>query len=243
MNRPPVPQPLEGAGFAAWGAAEGDIRVLFAGRGPEGLGRQETLRALVGDAAPPVASARQIHGVGVLSAESPGTCGDGDALITDRPALALSIVTADCVPVLIAAGDRIAAVHAGWRGVVAGVVPATVARLLAEGADTPATWSAWIGPAIGGCCYEVSEEVAAQIAEASTPDAILPPTALCTGQGDRPAADLNEAVRHQLRMAGVERIAWRIHCTRCDPQLCSYRRDGKGAGRNHAFIWRQRPAE
>jgi len=242
VNRPPVPALVEGATFAAWRADEGDVQVLFTGRGPEGLGRQETLHALVGDAAPPVASAHQVHGAEVLAAESPGPCGEGDALVTDRPGLALSIVTADCVPVLIAAGHRIAAVHAGWRGIVAGVIGETVDHLRSEATTAPATWSAWIGPAIGGCCYEVSEEVAARIPAASTPEAILPPTALCTGSGNRPAADLVHAVRHQLETAGVHRVVWRVHCTRCDPRLCSYRRDGKGAGRNHAYIWRQQPA-
>jgi len=263
VSRPAVLRSLGGpGGFAAWAAAEGDVRVLFTGRGGTGgsrLDRRSILAAVAGEAgaalgtraAPAVAGLRQVHGAVVLEARGrgdlehadsdDGACGNGDALVTGRRGLALSVVTADCVPVLVAAGRRVAAIHAGWRGVVAGVVAATVGRLREVGAGEPTAWSAWIGPAIGGCCYEVGDDVAAAVAAASTPEAVLEGGRFRVGgaSGDRPHVDLAAAVRHQLAAAGVERIGWRIACTRCDfDALWSHRRDGGGAGRNHAFVWR-----
>jgi YfiH family protein len=175
---------------------------------------------------------KQVHSAIVLSADGPGRAGEGDAVITRETGLALSVVTADCVPVLVAAGGWIAAIHAGWRGIAAGVVQATVERLRAEGAGPART--AWIGPAIGGCCYEVGPEVAEAVAAASTPDAILawPGSA-------RPHLDLLHAVRTQLEAAGLTDVHPLVACTRCDTaRLHSYRRDGNAAGRNLAVIWK-----
>ena len=229
----PIAGPFERGGYPVWEDRLGDIEIRFVGRGPAG-GRDEVL-ARIGEPDLPVAWARQIHSARVLPAAAPGECGEGDALTTDLPGLALAVVTADCVPVLLAgpSGEgnvaRVAAVHAGWRGIASGVIPATLGAL-----GNPEGWTAWIGPAIGPCCYEVGEEVAAQIAAASTPEAVVP------HPGGRPHLDLLRATTHQLQAAGVADITALPICTRCETaRLSSYRREGKGGGRNLAFIWRR----
>ncbi|HWN43207.1 MAG TPA: polyphenol oxidase family protein [Thermoanaerobaculia bacterium] len=201
-----------------WSDRRGDVEIRFTGRGPAGE-RQEILARVEPDA-PPVAWARQIHSATVLPAH-PGHCGEGDALLGDAPDLALSVVTADCVPVLLAGPNGLAAVHAGWRGLVGGVIPATLERLgIVE--------AAWIGPTIGPCCYEVGEEVAEQ----------FPAEAVVPGPADRPHLDLVAAARQQLK--GIEEVRTVAICTRCAAdRLYSYRREGKGVGRNVAFIWRR----
>jgi hypothetical protein len=171
-----------------------------------------------------------VHGCAVVEAR-PGHSGSGDALISGRGDLALVVVTADCVPVLLGAGERIAAVHAGWRGIVAGVVPAAVARLAAG----PAAVTAWVGPAIGVCCYEVGEEVAEQVAAAAGGDGCVHRAASA-----RPHLDLRSAVEAQLAAAGVAEVRHLDLCTRCHPEwLWSYRREGPRAGRNLAAIARE----
>lgn len=207
-----------------WRDRRGDVEVRFTGRGP--AGERDEILARVAPGAPPAAWARQIHSARVLPAHS-GHCGEGDALFGSAPDLALSVVTADCVPVLLAGRRGLAAVHAGWRGLVAGVIPATLERL--GGAQT-----AWVGPAIGPCCYEVGEEVSEQVAATSSPGAVLP------GPAGRPHLDLIAAARHQLAASGVGEVHHVASCTRCEAdRLYSYRREGRAAGRNMAFIWRR----
>jgi hypothetical protein len=227
-------EPLERGGYPAWADAGRRAQVLFTGKGPAAP-REEVLAAVTaGRPQPPdgLAAARQIHSAVVLAADRAGSCGEGDALVTRSPGLALSVVTADCVPLLVEAGEWIGAVHAGWRGIVAGVVGATAERLRAAGAPEAAGWTAWVGPAIGACCYEVGPEVAARVAVATTP-------AVVVATAGRPRLDLAGAVGYQLAAAGVGDVRRVARCTRCHPEeLWSYRREGARAGRNHAFIWR-----
>jgi YfiH family protein len=198
-----------------------------------GGGRQEVYAYLAGEARP-VAWARQVHGARVVLAGAPGDCGEGDGLVARDRGVALAIVTADCVPVLLAGPQGIAAAHAGWRGIVAGVVPATVAAL----GGSPADCVAWIGPAIGPCCYETGPEVAEQLAAASHAAVVSRRPSGRPGVALVALVDLRGAVRHQLEAAGVRRIEGVSLCTRCAAdRLYSYRREGKGGGRNHAFIW------
>jgi len=230
--------PSEIGGFRAWTGAARGAAVVFAGRGTGGS-REEVLARIAGRQRR-VAWAHQIHSARVLKAlpGECGECGEGDALVSgggdggnggDGGDVALSIVTADCVPVLLAGPRGIGAAHAGWRGIAAGVVGATVAAM----AETPASLIAWIGPAIGSCCYETGEDVAAQVAAASDPSIITP------GPSGRPHLDLQQAVRLQLQAAGLHQIQVLPLCTRCASSILhSYRREGKAAGRNHAFIWR-----
>jgi polyphenol oxidase len=216
------------SGTWAWRDRRGPVEVVFTGRGPAGE-RDEVLQR-VDPAAPGVAWAKQIHSARVLAAAASGLQGEGDALTTRNAGLVLCVVTADCVPVLLAGPGGLAAVHAGWRGIAGGVLPETLAGV----AGPLREWTAWVGPAIGACCYEVGPEVAEQVAAASDPAVVL------TGPAGRPHLDLHEAVRRQLAAAGVGEVVCVPRCTRCDPErLWSYRREGARAGRNHAFIWRE----
>lgn len=149
--------------------------------------------------------------------------------------LAVAVRVADCVPILIAdgSGTSVAAVHAGWRGVVNHVVRAAISALEGE----PRELLCAIGPSIGGCCFEVDDAVADAIAGASSADAIAART-----RPGKVLVDLRRAVRAQLRDLGVpeEAIddpAGSDACTRCDRErFYSYRRDGDASGRLVAVI-------
>ena len=172
----------------------------------------------------------QIHSAQVLEA-MPGNCGEGDGLVTRRPGLALAVVTADCLPVVLVGADRLAVAHAGWRGLVAGVLPRAVNLLGAA----PETLVAWIGPAIGPCCYEVGEEVARSVAgtlEAPWRDRVV------SRETERPHLDLPATASLQLRALGVTQVTELGLCTSCRAnQLWSYRREGEAAGRNFTLAW------
>lgn len=234
MNRfLPIQGPEGIGGHEVWRSRLGDVHVVFAGRGPAGE-RDEVLKRVAADAPADLAWARQVHSATVLPAR-PGPCGDGDALWTSQAGLALSVVTADCVPVVLAGPGgasghgTVAAVHAGWRGLVDGVIAATLREL----PGPMSGWTAWIGPAIGVCCYEVGEEVAERVVAVSSSEAAAP------GPNGRPHLDLPGVAARQLREAGVGRVLGLVRCTRCDEErLFSYRREGKGGGRNLAFIWK-----
>ncbi|HBL30932.1 MAG TPA: multi-copper polyphenol oxidoreductase [Acidobacteria bacterium] len=219
--------PEEAGGHQVWRSRLGSVHVRFTGRGPAGE-REDVLRRVTGETRE-LAWARQTHSTTVLQGR-PGACGEGDALWTDRAGLVLSVVTADCVPVVLAGPEGMAAVHAGWRGLVDGVLPATLDRL----PGPLSAWTAWIGPAIGVCCYEVGEEVAKRVTAVGGPEVAVP------GPAGKPHLDLPGVARRQLTAAGVGTVLGLVRCTRCDAErLYSYRREGKGAGRNIAFIWRE----
>lgn len=177
----------------------------------------------------------QVHGTKVVvvsDAEGPGP-GEADALVSDTPGLAVAIVTADCVPILLADASAgvVAAVHAGWRGLAAGVVSRGVEALLARGAD-PTRLRAAIGPHIGSGCYEVDEPV---IAGLRARFGVLAQAALAPTRAGHAELSLAALVGEDLRGSGV--LAAHIGsaaaaCTRCEPRrFHSYRRDGPRAGR------------
>jgi YfiH family protein len=156
---------------------------------------------------------------------------EADAIVVRQGAAGVRV--ADCVPVLIGAprSGEAAAVHAGWRGLVAGVVPAALAEL-GEGRKVAA-----IGPCIGACCFEVGADVGAQIAEAA--GAPGGRGVIARSEGGKVWVDLRRAVRAQLRAAGIadEEIEDVAGCTRCDAaRFFSYRRDGEQSGRHLAVI-------
>ena len=122
-------------GYSLWRTSRGGVEIRFAGRGPRAE-RGATLDAL-GESLP-VAWAKQVHGANLLLAR-PGECGEGDALFTAEPGLALSIAIADCVPVLLASPQGVAAVHAGWRGLAQGVLGPAVAAIATPGPSRNAT--------------------------------------------------------------------------------------------------------
>jgi len=226
--------PLSTAGLPVWRATLGDLHLRFSGRGAA-RSTEETVAALVPGIG--VAWPRQVHSSKVVAATVAGCCGEGDGVLIDRPGLAAAVVTADCVPILLAdrrPSGRLAAVHAGWRGLLAGVLPAALARLSGE----PDSMWACIGPAIGPCCYEVGEDVARRFAAAGLAEAVVRrPVARL--DKEKPRLDLWRAAAIQLQLAGVRAIETCRTCTRCDERLWSARRDGAGAGRNVAFIWRE----
>jgi polyphenol oxidase len=180
-----------------------------------------------------LAEAEQVHGNGVSVLDHGAALrrGDGpipgvDALVTDRRGLWLAIYTGDCVPVLIldAKTPAVAAAHAGWRGTAAGVVPATIARMREALGTDPGQCVVALGPAIGGCCYEVD----APVARAMEGMAWWGEAARAT-RPERWHLDLRTAIRCQLLEAGVPaaRITIVSLCTACRPELFfSYRRDG-----------------
>ena len=199
-------------------------------------GPEDALRVLAEQvpAAAAVAPAwlRQRHGTDVLRATRPGPTGDGDALIVREPGVAATVFVADCVPVLIAAGDLVAAVHAGWRGLASGVLASAVHELSRAPFRDGLSAEAWIGPAIGPCCYEVGEDVAVQVEARSGPEVVT------RRPGRKPHLDLPLAASRQLAGLGVAPVSALERCVRCSPDWWSYRRDGARAGRNYAFIWR-----
>jgi len=183
-----------------------------------------------------VAWATQVHGAHVLVARGPGLAGTGDALLSSTPDLVLAVGAADCLPVLAwdVSGRAVAAAHAGWRGLVAGVIPQTLAGFARLGAR-PADLEIALGPRIGPCCFVVGPDVAARFAAE-----FVAPAGSDGGDGrDRATVDLAAAARDQLRGAGVlpGRIHDLGHCTACDPErYFSHRRDRGRTGRAWGVI-------
>lgn len=183
-----------------------------------------------------VVSVRQVHGTDALVVTRPVTPGElsgggWDALITTRPGILLTVTTADCVPILIHDPVRhvVAAVHAGWRGAVAGIVPTTLAKMRREFGSEPAALHVGVGPSVGPCCYEVDEPVLSPL-RAGFPD--WRSVVRGTDRG-KAALDLRALVRRQAESAGVakERIRTVSVCTVCHPDLFySYRREGRVNG-------------
>jgi YfiH family protein len=164
-----------------------------------------------------LALARQVHGAELIEVgpDDAGVLGDADGLVARAPGPVLGILTADCAPVVLAGRDGIAVVHAGWRGVVAGVVEAGVDAV-------GPVWGAWIGPSIHGCCYEVGADVTAAWTRRGLPVPV-------PGRVD-PA----RAAAHILTTRGVRALCVSDECTHCSPGHFSHRRDGV-TGRQGAF--------
>jgi YfiH family protein len=151
----------------------------------------------------------QVHGAVVLEVSAGGKAGEADAMFTRRAGLPLAVFTADCLAVVVGGDHGVGVAHAGWRGMQAGVV----GRLLEEMSTAGlAPQRAWLGPAIGPCCFEVGEEVAS-----------LFPGAASTTTWGTTSVDLVAAAR--LQLAGVE--VWSSdHCTRHHDDTFSHRRTG-----------------
>jgi YfiH family protein len=187
----------------------------------------------------PLARPKQVHGILVAAAAD---CAgpepqEADAVVSEEPGEHIGIVTADCVPLLIASqdGSAVAAIHAGWRGLAAGVVEAGVTglRALARGSELVAV----IGPHIGPCCYEVDTPVIDAMEQrlaASLPASTTP------SRPDRVLLDLGRLTRAALLSEGLAATAIAQvprACTRCDAvRFHSYRRDGPRSGRLTHFI-------
>lgn len=183
--------------------------------------------------------ARQVHGRAVIDADAVDptmlATMEADAVIAAQAGLVPAVLTADCVPILLADGrGRVAAVHAGWRGTVAGVVGEAVAALVERGADVTALRAA-IGPSICHDCFEVGDEVAAQF------DDIF----VQRSKKDKAHIDLWSANAQQLVLAGVpkDRVEILGRCTLHEQDdFFSFRRDGAGIGQMLSFIAAGPPA-
>ncbi|MBI1904734.1 MAG: peptidoglycan editing factor PgeF [Rhodocyclales bacterium] len=177
----------------------------------------------------------QVHGTDVADADAPRVIEPvcADAAIARRPASVCVVMTADCLPVLLCdtAGSVVAAVHAGWRGLAAGVLEAALERMRC----VPASVMAWLGPAIGPTHFEVGDEVRARFvaADAAAASAFVPGHAR-----GKWMADLYALARLRLAAAGVTQVTGGTLCTYADQaRFYSYRRDGV-TGRFASLIWR-----
>ena len=196
-----------------------------------------TLAAVHAETGVSFARLNQAHGdrvIEVVDAWTPGLRHDipiADALVTTRRDVGLMIRAADCVPILLAdpRAGVIGAVHAGRRGVALDIVTRAVARMRELGAEDI---SAWIGPHVCGRCYEVPEEMRAEVAAA------VPATQAETSW-HTPALDLGAGVVAQLAAAGVPaaRVTRVDRCTLEDERLHSHRRDGDKSGRLAGLVW------
>lgn len=199
------------------------------------------LRALLPE--PPVWLA-QVHGISVLDADvaQPGPATEpavADAAVTTTRGRVLAIMTADCLPVVVAStdGKALGAAHAGWRGLQAGVLEAMMDALNRKHPDAPA-WRAWIGPAIGQDYFEVGADVYAAFVNQDHPAAAdaknyFRPTA----RPEKWMADLSGLARRRLLLAGVGNVALSGYCTAGrNHDFYSYRRDAR-TGRLATVAW------
>lgn len=172
----------------------------------------------------------QVHSTLAVRAD-PQALLQADANWTDQPGIACCVLTADCLPVLFCdrAGTRVAAAHAGWRGLAAGILEATVTALDVA----PGKVLAWLGPAIGPDAFEVGAEVreAFVTVHAQSTSAFRPST-----NPGRYMADIYELARIRLAAAGVTAVYGGGYCTVSDPRFYSYRRTPR-TGRFASLVW------
>ena len=174
---------------------------------------------------------RQVHGCGVARAGEASQGCTADVAVAWGPGQVCAVMTADCLPVLLCdrGGGAVAAVHAGWRGLAAGVLEQGVAAL----GVSPSEVLAWLGPAIGPAAFEVGSEVRDQLL-AADPGA---ESAFCPSPDGRWLADLYALARRRLGRIAVAGVFGGGHCTYSDPsRFFSYRRDGV-TGRMASLIW------
>lgn len=227
---------LRGGGVSA---APFDTLNLGAHVGDDPLRVAENRRRVVQGLALPASPAwlQQVHGVAVhelaADAAAPGGVprGPADAAWTRARGRVCAIMVADCLPVLFASrdGSTVAAAHAGWRGLAAGVLEATVRAMGVEGRDLVA----WLGPSIGPQHFEVGEEVrAAFVAQDAGATVAFRP-----GRDDRWWCDLPQLAERRLAAGGIDTVAVDGSCTVTDPdRFFSFRRDGQ-CGRMAALVW------
>lgn len=174
---------------------------------------------------------QQVHGVNVIDATRAPVAAEADGAFATQPGVVCVVLTADCLPVFLCdrAGTRVAALHAGWRGLAAGVIERGVQTLGVPGHDL----FVWLGPAIGPRAFEVGPEVRETFVlhdeQASR--------AFLAGHGDRYLADIYLLARQRLARLGVEAVSGGGFCTVTDgTHFFSHRRDGT-CGRMASLIW------
>jgi len=172
----------------------------------------------------------QIHGDRVVDAASVDFLPQADASYTDKPGIVCAVMTADCLPLLVCApdGSQVAAIHAGWRGLLAGVISNTLAVIASSDALV------WLGPAIGPDCFEVGDDVR----EAFLNKAVVFTAAFKSQGKGKWLADIYQLARIDLAAQGINKIYGGVFCTFTEQQrFYSYRRD-KETGRMATLIWR-----
>ena len=171
-------------------------------------------------------ASRQVHGTTVQRVRRAGGVGgqavaiDADGHASALPGVGVMVLTADCLPVALGSQGAVAMLHAGWRGLAAGVLDEGVRALRDVGGQGPIT--AVIGPGAGVCCYEVGPEVHAVFGDAHR---------------DGRHIDLRAIARERLLAAGVAEVADAQDCTICDQRFFSHRRQGARAGRQAGVAW------
>jgi len=183
---------------------------------------------------------KQVHGAEVVDAANAACLPQADASVASRAGMVCAVMTADCLPVLLcdAAGTKVAAVHAGWRGLAAGVIEATVHSM----GVPAATLMAWLGPAIGSQAFEVGEEVREIFLrhDATATTAFTPSPLMGEGRGagEKFHADIYLLAQLRLQQLGVQQVYGGNFCTYTDRErFFSYRRDGQ-TGRMATIIWK-----
>ncbi len=174
---------------------------------------------------------QQVHGTVVADADNAGCLTQADAAVARHRGSVCVVMTADCLPVLLCdeAGTVVGAAHAGWKGLAAGVIEATVQSMDV----VPQKLLAWLGPAISQRAFEVGDDVK-ELFVAQNPQASA---AFLPGTKGKWMADLYLLVQQRLQASGVSRIYGGEYCTHSDPaRFFSYRRDGV-TGRMGTFIW------
>lgn len=227
MNGIEVSLPYGGALFTTreGGVSEGPYESLNLGPwtadDPEAV--SENRRRIATDVGRRLAQGKQVHGVGVQiwDAESDlAAIPAVDAHVTTRTDIAPIVLAADCLPIAMSTESAVAIVHAGWRGIVDGIIEAAIAALRAAGrADT---LHAMIGPGAGPCCYQVAGEARERLRAHLV--------------GDN--ADLKAAAGKRIADAGADSLRDLGLCTICDDRFFSHRRSGGVTGRQAGIVWR-----
>lgn len=172
----------------------------------------------------------QVHGTSCCDAAAAHTATEADAQFADQLGVVCAVLTADCLPLLLcdAEGTRVAAVHAGWRGLLNGVIENSVKAMAASGEVM-----VWLGPAIGPDAFEVGEEVRA----AFMAHDVVAATAFAPTSEGKWLADIYLLARQRLAACGISQLYGGEHCTFSDSErFYSYRRDGQ-TGRIASLIW------
>lgn len=240
LIRPDWPAPPNVVAIAttrAGGASVGEFASLNLGAhvGDEPASVSENRRCLLAGAKLPSEPKwlTQIHGTTVIDASGAIDAPQADAAWCRAPGIVCAVLTADCLPVLFSSADGtvVAAAHAGWRGLKAGVLENTVASMAARRGEL----LAWLGPGISQAHYEVGAEVREEFVAGDAAAA----AAFEQNTAGRWQADLFALARLRLQKIGVERVFGADYCTATDSQrFFSYRRDGQ-CGRQAALIFRR----
>ncbi|HWX97037.1 MAG TPA: polyphenol oxidase family protein [Solirubrobacteraceae bacterium] len=215
---------LPGGGHALFtGRADGNLSSVAGERSEDAGEARERLRTHIG--VEKLAPAYQVHGAVVARLEGPPDPGSerrhADGQATALSGIGAMVLTADCLPVALGSASAVAMLHAGWRGLAAGVLESGVAAMRELGGEDEIV--AVVGPGAGVCCYEVGPEIHAIFGEAHREGARI---------------DLRAIARERLLAAGVAEVRDVRACTICDERFFSHRGEGARAGRQAGVAWR-----